>query len=104
MKLAKAKDTGWENILGTSVKGRILNGFATLVFEGPLLEGQDGGKNTSIKLPQKYMPSISILDFTLHTNEVNPKTVFAGINSTDGLYFYMLGTSMDPVGTVTYPL
>ena len=38
MKLAKAKDTGWENILGTSVKGRILNGFATLVFEGPLLK------------------------------------------------------------------
>ena len=104
MKLAKAKDTGWENILGTSVKGRILNGFATLVFEGPLLKGNDGERITSIKLPQKYMPSITVLDFTLHTNEVDPKTVFAGIDINDGLYFYMLGTSMNPVGTVTYPL
>ena len=104
MKLAKFDDTGWEILLADElVKGRILNGYATLVFEGPLLEGNDGQTNTSIKLPDKYMPSTFPLDFLLHTNEKKPRSVFAGINR-DGLYFYMIGTNMEPVGTVTYPL
>ncbi len=105
IEIQDVNDTGWEILLADeSLKGRILNGYATLVFEGPLLEGNDGQKNTSIKLPDKYMPSIFPLDFSLHTNEVKPKSVFAGINRLDGLYFYMIGTNMNPVGTVTYPL
>lgn len=104
IEIQDVNDTGWEILLADeSVKGRILNGYVTLVFEGPLLEGSDGQMNTSIKLPDKYMPSTYPLDFSLHTNERKPKSIFAGINR-DGLYFYMLGTNMNPVGTVTYPL
>lgn len=106
--LQEIDDTGWESLYEKSqdeiiVKGRIVNGIATLVFEGLQFDGS--GKIRPIVIPNKYIPKTKPFDFSLHTNNATPQLVFCGFDK-DG--FYVLTNSnivtKSLVGTVTYPV
>lgn len=67
MKLAKFDDTGWENLRGTNVRGRIKNGWAIVVVENLSVQGTQNTETTIMVLPEKYWPAITIRG-QAHTN------------------------------------
>ena len=60
MKLAKFDDTGWENLSGTSIQGRIKNGWAAISVQNLTATGTQGTEVTIMTLPEKYRPAVAI--------------------------------------------
>ena len=67
VKLAKFEDSGWENLSGTNVKGRIKNGWAIVVVEDLSVRGTQNTEATIMTLPEKYWPATTIRG-EAHTN------------------------------------
>lgn len=60
MKLAKFEDTGWENLSGTSIQGRVKNGWAAISVQNLTATGTQGTEVTIMTLPEKYRPAVAI--------------------------------------------
>ena len=58
IKLPIYSDTGWENLDGIKLRGRIKNGIATIVFEGYGFSGTPGSDTLVFTLKAKGKSSV----------------------------------------------
>lgn len=70
MKLAKFDDSGWENLSGISIQGRVKNGWAAISVQNLTATGTQGTEVTIMTLPEKYRPSTTIWG-QAHTNTLS---------------------------------
>lgn len=96
-------DTGWENLDGVRLRGRIKNGMATLVFEGYEFSGTPGSDTLVFTLPQRYWPSAGIY-FSVFSNNVKPIAYGCRIQLTGGIRAYAINMPDNVVGCITYPV
>nr|DAG86845.1 MAG TPA: hypothetical protein [Caudoviricetes sp.] len=101
-RLQKHEDSGWEHLDGTNIKGRIVNGWATIVFEGYVHEGVEGQLETIFVLPDKYKPTVSVY-FGLLENSRRASAYTCYINN-GSINMYLLHSKNNVVGSVTYPI
>ena len=105
MKLAKFDDSGWENLSGISIQGRVKNGWAAISVQNLTATGTQGTEVTIMTLPEKYRPIVNIWGQAL-TNSLTPdvrwlivdpdgrlKTVIQSANGKENI-----------VGIVCYPV
>lgn len=102
-KIQKHEDTGWEHLDGARLKGRIVNGIATLVFESFDFEGTEGALETIFILPEKYKPTANIF-FNLTENSLRPNMYVAYVNGAGLIRANLLHSSNNVIGTVSYPV
>lgn len=97
------KDTGWENLYGSNIRGRIINGTATIVFEGFAFSGTHGEDTLMFTLPERYWPSAGIY-FSVFSNSTTPVAYGCRIQLTGGIRTYARSTSDNVIGCISYPV
>ena len=102
-RLQKHEDTRWEHLSGTSLRGRIVNGWATITFEGFTHEGVEGKLETIFTVPNKYKPTANVF-FCLLENAIKPSAYTSYINSSGNIRLHLLHSKNNLVGSVTYPV
>lgn len=103
IKLPIYSDTGWENLYGSNIRGRIKNGVATIVFEGFAFSGTPGTDTLMYTLPQRYWPSAGIY-FSVFSNSTTPVAYGCRIQLTGGIRAYARSTSDNVIGCISYPV
>ena len=106
MKLAKFEDSGWENLSGVSIRGRIKNGWAAISVENLVVAGAQGTEVTIMTLPEKYRPTVAIWG-QAHPNTLSLTDVRWLIVDTAGRLKTVIqsaGGKENIVGIVCYPV
>ena len=103
IKLPIYSDTGWENLDGIKLRGRIKNGISTIVFEGYGFSGTPGSDTLVFTLPQRYWPSAGIY-FCFFSNNIKPIAYGCRIQLTGGIRAFAIDRPDNVIGTVSYPV
>lgn len=105
MKLTKFDDTGWENLSGTSIQGRVKNGWAAISVQNLSVKGAQGTEVTIMTLPNKYWPSTTIWG-QAHTNSYTTETRWLTVDVAGRLKAVIQNAngSENLVGIVCYPV
>lgn len=96
-------DTGWENLDGIKLRGRVKNGIATIVFEGYEFSGTPGSDTLVFTLPQRYWPN-SVVYFNFISNNIKPAAYNCRIQTTGGIRAFAIDMPDSVIGCVTYPV
>ena len=102
-KLLISNDTGWENLYGSNIRGRIKNGIATLVFEGFAFNGTPGADTLMYTIPQRYWPSAEIY-FSVFSNSTEPVAYGCRIQLTGDIRAYARNATDNVIGCISYPV
>lgn len=105
MKLAKFEDTGWENLSGTSIQGRVKNGWAAISVQNLTATGTQGTEVTIMTLPEKYRPTVPIWG-QAHTNSLTPDVRWLTVDAGGRLKTVIQSPNgkENIVGIVCYPV
>ena len=105
MKLAKFEDSGWENLSGTSVQGRVKNGWAAISVQNLTATGTQDTEVTIMTLPEKYRPSTTIWG-QAHTNSFTPDVRWLTVDTAGRLKTVIQSPNgkENIVGIVCYPV
>lgn len=105
MKLAKFDDTGWENLSGTSIQGRVKNGWAAISVQNLTATGTQGTEVTIMTLPEKYRPAVTIWG-EAHTNSLTTDVRWLTVDTAGRLKTVIVSANgrENIVGIVCYPV
>ena len=104
VKLQVHKDTDWENLNNAgTIRGRILNGNVTIVFDRFVVSGKTGNNINFIQLPNKYIPKCDI-PFFMFPNGIAPLPCNARVISSGVITCYIRTDGGQYNGTVSYPI
>ena len=105
MKLAKFEDSGWENLSGVSIQGRVKNGWAAISVQNLTATGTQGTEVTIMTLPEKYRPTVTIWG-QAHANSFATEVRWLTVDAAGRLKTVIQNAngSENLVGIVCYPV
>lgn len=103
IKLPIYSDTGWESLYGSTIRGRIKNGIATIAFKGFAFSGTPGADTMIFTLPERYCPGEGIY-FCIFSNSIAPEAYGCRIQLNGEIKAYARSTSDNVIGCISYPV
>lgn len=103
IKLPIYSDTGWELLDGATLRGRVKNGIAIIVFEGYTFNGVLESDTLVTTLPERYRPS-ALVYFSFASNSKTPVPYSCRIQTGGAIRTYARYDTDNVIGCVTYPV
>lgn len=103
IKLPIYNDTGWESLYGSTIRGRIKNGIATIAFKGFAFSGTPGADTLIFTLPERYSPGEGIY-FCIFSNSTTPVAYGCRIQLNGEIKTYARSTADNVIGCISYPV